>query len=151
MRGQQGCALQPIPFFLAATSALGRAAANSRETFVPEDSTSVGSEPNAAQVGVCHLQSQLLPFPLLHVFVVGVAEHGEQQQQWDQQVGQVDGEQHQALAQRLRARLLRLGEVVEQDVGQDGKQSGGYVGGVDNGRSSDPSAATCIEAKMKQY
>lgn len=47
--------------------------------------------------------------------------------------------------------MLRLGEVVEQDVGQDGKQSGGYVGGVDNGRSPDPSAATCREAKRKQY
>lgn len=100
---------------------------------------------------MCDFQSQLLPFPLLHVFVVGVAEHGEQQQQGDQQVGQVDGEQREALAQRLRARELRLGEVVEQDVGQDGKQSGGHVGGVDNGRSPDPSAATCTEAERKQY
>lgn len=119
--------------------------------FVPEDSASAGSEPEQHRWGVYDLQSQLLPFPLLHVFVVGVAEHGEQEQQWDQQVGQVDGEQRQALAQRLRPRVLRLGEVVEQDVGQDGKQSGGHVGGVDNGRSPDPSAATCTDAKRKQY
>lgn len=98
-----------------------------------------------SRCGVNDFQSWLLPFPLLHVFVVGVAEHGEQEQQWDQQVRQVDGEQHEALAQRLRARVLRLREVVEQDVGQDGKQSGGYVGGVDNGRSPDPSAATFKE------
>lgn len=78
---------------------------------------------------------------------MGVAEHGEQEQQGDQQVRQVDGEQHQALTQRLRARMLRLGEVVEQDVGQDGKQSSGHVGGVNNSRSPDPSAATCTDAK----
>lgn len=90
---EAGLCTQTNSFFLAALSALGRdAAANTREMFVPENSAGTGSEQMQSRCGVNDFQSQLLPFPLLHVFVVGVAEHGEQEQQWDQQVRQVDGE-----------------------------------------------------------
>lgn len=75
--------------------------------------------------------------------IVGVVEHGEEDEERDQQVGQVDGEQDQALVLCLRAQVLRLGEVVEQDVCQDGKQGGCHMGGIDNCRSPYPFAATC--------
>lgn len=93
----------------------------------------------------------LLPLPLVRLVVVGAAEHGVEDEERDQQVRQVYRQQRQALARRLRSRVLRLGEVVEQDVRQDGKQSRGYVGGVDNRRRPYPFAATCIGAKRKQY
>lgn len=82
--------------------------------------------------------------------IVGVVEHGEKNQKRYQQVRHVDGEQDQALALRPRPRMLRLGEIVEQDVRQDSKQSGGDVGGVDNRGSSYPSAATWRAAERKR-
>lgn len=47
--------------------------------------------------------------------------------------------------------MLRLREIVEQDMRKDSKQGCSYVGGVDNGRSPYPFAATCTEAKRKEY
>lgn len=81
--------------------------------------------------------------------VMGVVEHGEKNQKRYQQVRHVDREQDQALALCPRSQMLRLGEIVEQDVRKDGKQSGGDVGGVDNCRSSYPPAATWRAQKGK--
>lgn len=81
---------------------------------------------------------------------MGVVEHGVKNQQRYQQVGHVHGEQHEAFTLRLRSQLLRPREVVEQDVREDGHQSGSYVRGVDNGRSPYPPAAPCRAAKRKR-
>lgn len=107
--------------------------------------------PRAEQDGVAERLQGLLPLPLVRLVVVGVAEHGVENEERYQQVRQVYRQQRQALALRLRSRMLRLGEIVKQDVRQDGKQRRGYVGGVDNRRRPYPFAATCIEAKRKEH
>jgi len=139
----------PLEFSLWEPGAVGRAAAASatRQMFGPRTAAAQGPNPSQAR-GVC---SPLLPFPFLPEAVVGAGEHGEKNQQGYQQVRRVDREQNEALALRLRSQMLRRGEIVEQDVCEDGNQSCSDVGGVDNRRSPYPFAAPCTEAERKRY
>lgn len=75
--------------------------------------------------------------------VVGWGEqHGEEEQQRHQQVGDIYGDEQPAVLRRLRTSQRFARKLIEKDVTQDGQQRGGNMGGVQDGGSPDPPAAT---------
>lgn len=84
--------------------------------------------------------------------VGGGEQHGEEQQQGHQQVGDVYGGQQPALLRRPGTRRRFPGKRMEKDVTQDGDQRGGSVGGVHDGGSPDPPTATWgVKKKVELY
>lgn len=75
--------------------------------------------------------------------VSGGQQHGEEYQQWYQQVGNVDRDQQQALLQRLGTSSGCHWELMKHDVAQDGHQRGGHMNRIHNGRHPNPLTATC--------
>lgn len=76
-------------FFLQEPDApvVAAAANNRRQTFVPEDYVSTGPRQSQQERCAC---GRLLPFPFLQVVIMGVAEHGVQNEKGYQQVRQID-------------------------------------------------------------